>query len=107
MKDSENVREEYTSRETKLYHEAEELRKAGPVKEAEEKYWKSIKEGESSEEWQKHGPAPAMYRELAKLYYHTGLDKKALEVLNRYIDLASEESITFKTLRERFAKNSQ
>lgn len=100
---SSNVRDEYASEEIKLYHEAEELRKAGHVKEAEEKYWQSIKVGEKTEMWQKHDPAPAMYRELAKLYYHTGLDEKALEVLDRYMDLATQKHTELETLRERFA----
>lgn len=99
-----NVREEYAGKEIELYHEAEELRKAGHVKEAEKKYWKSIIEGENSEEWKKHGPAPAMYRELAKLYYHTELDEKALGVLDRYMDLTDKNRTDFKTLRERFEK---
>ena len=100
--DSSNVREEPTSAEIELYNEAENLRKAGHVKEAEEKYWQSIKVGEKSEAWQKYGPAPAMYRELAKLYYHTELDEKALEVLDRYMELTGKNRTDFKTLRERF-----
>ena len=47
-----------------------------------------------------------MYRELAKLYYHTEKDEKALEVLDRYINFASKYNRDYsgvKKLRKRLA----
>lgn len=103
-----------------LYREAEALRKAGRLQEAEEKYIESINSGEAMEGWRKHGPAPAMYEALAKLYYNSGRDKQALEVLDRYLAFADKvdhvrpeiEALRqplkpeIETLRERMARGT-
>ncbi|MCG8514473.1 MAG: hypothetical protein MI740_10045 [Halanaerobiales bacterium] len=92
-----------------LYNEAESLRKANHANEAINRYWESIQAGEKDSNWIKFGPAPAMYRELAKLYYHTGQDKKALEVLDRYIELNGKygsKNTEMKMLRERMEKGN-
>ncbi len=64
------------------YKSTEQNRKAGLVKEAEEKYWESIERWNRS----KGKPAPAPFRELAKLYYHTGFTGKAIEVIDSYLN---------------------
>ena len=66
------------------YNTAEQNRKAGHVKEAEEKYWESITRWNRS----KGKPPPAPFRELAKLYYHTGYTEKAIDVIDSYLDPA-------------------
>lgn len=78
------------------YNSAEQNRKAGHVKKAEKHYWESIKR------WKKYegNPAPAPFRELAKLYYHTGFTEKAVEVL----DLYGVEDEKAELLKERFEK---
>lgn len=95
------------------YNSAEQNRKAGHVKKAEENYWESIKR------WNKYKgkPAPAPFRELAKLYYHTGFTENAVEVINSYLnpshwpeDLLQEdgtvEAEEMELLKERFEKEN-
>ena len=89
-----------------LYNEAEKLKKNSKYKKAINKYWDSIKTGEKSNDWKEYGPAPAMYRKLAKLYYHREKDKKAIQVLDRYIKLANkhnQNASKIKKLRKRLA----
>lgn len=62
------------------YNSAEKQRKEREVKKAEKNYWESIKRWKRS----KYEAAPAPFRELAKLYYHTGFTEKAIEVLDSY-----------------------
>jgi len=90
-----------------LYYEAEALRKAGHLDEAEKKYLGSIRAGEADRCWRETGAAPAMYEALAKLYYHTNRDEKALKVLDRYLafqENIGRSSIEMKMLRERMSK---
>lgn len=85
-----------------LFYEAKSLIKEGYVEKAINKFWESIYAGEKSEDWIKYGPAPAMYRELAKIYYHTNQDKKALEVIDRYNKFGGTHSEMI-VLREKIA----
>lgn len=87
-----------------LHNKAEDLRKNKKAAKAINSYWQSIKEGEKSKDWKEYGPAPAMYRELAKVYYHTGNDKKAVDVLDRYLKLKKKAGYSdskIKKLRNR------
>jgi len=87
-----------------LHNKAEDLRKNKKATKAINSYWQSIKEGEKSKDWKEYGPAPAMYRELAKVYYHTGNDKKAVDVLDRYLKLKKKSGYSdskIKKLRNR------
>lgn len=67
--------------EEAYYHRAKLLRQLGRVKKAEEEYWRAIENDKRKNSF----PSPAEIRELAKLYYHTGYQDKAVEVMDEYI----------------------
>lgn len=73
---------------TRLYGEAEALRKAGRIHEAELKYLESIEEEEKEgprAPWRQTGPAPSKYEALAKMYYYTNRDDLALRIMDKYL----------------------
>lgn len=88
--------DEISKKALQYYNSAEQNRKAGNVKEAEKNYWESIKRWKKA----KQGSAPAPFRKLAKLYYHTGFTEKSIEVLDSYPRIDNE----LESLKERFKK---
>ncbi|WP_408956191.1 HIRAN domain-containing protein [Natroniella sp. ANB-PHB2] len=85
---------------TQMYKKAEELRKNGEVEKAEEKYLKAIETDEFADQRKGYDPDSRFYEQLSKMYYHTNRDQKAIETLNRFLDIKEDEYI--KKLRERF-----
>lgn len=97
---------------SRLYNEAEALRKAGRVHEAELKYLDSIKEEEKESpkaSWRQTGPAPTRYEALAKMYYNTNRDELALQVMDKYLSYCKDcgkEDLRMKKLRASMADSS-
>lgn len=97
---------------SRLYNEAEALRKAGRVHEAELKYLDSIKEEEGEgpkAPWRQTGPAPTRYESLAKLYYNTNRDELALQVMDKYLAYCQDcgkDDLRMKKLRASMADAS-
>jgi hypothetical protein len=97
---------------TRLYGEAETLRKAGRVREAELKYLESIeaeeKEGPKAP-WRQTGPAPSKYEALAKMYYYTDRDDLALGIMDKYLSYCEDcgkDDVQMKRQRESMANGS-
>jgi hypothetical protein len=97
---------------TRLFGEAEALRKAGRVREAELKYLESIEEEEKEgpkAPWRQTGPAPSKYEALAKLYYYTNRDDLALGIMDKYLSYCEDcgkDDVQMKRLRESMANGS-
>lgn len=97
---------------SRLYNEAEALRKAGRVHEAELKYLDSIKEEEKESpkaSWRQTGPAPTRYEALAKMYYNTNRDGLALQVMDKYLSYCKDcgkEDLRMNKLRASMADGS-
>ncbi len=97
---------------SRLYNEAEVLRKAGRVHEAELKYLDSIKEEEKEgpkASWRQTGPAPTRYESLAKMYYNTNRDELALEIMDKYLSYCNDcgkDDLRMKKLRASMADSS-
>lgn len=97
---------------SRLYNEAEALRKAGRIHEAELKYLDSIKEEEKEgpkASWRQTGPAPTRYESLAKMYYNTNRDDLALQVMDKYLAYCQDcgkDDLRMKKLRASMADSS-
>lgn len=95
-----------------FYKQGEKARKNREVQTA----YKYLKK--SCDEWIKYSkstnlsPAPAPFRKLAKLYYHTNKDQKAIECINKYLKHSKgtksgnliEKRTEMKNLRDRLKK---
>ncbi|MBM7624750.1 tetratricopeptide repeat protein [Sporohalobacter salinus] len=78
---------------SEMYKKAEKLRKRGKIEKAEDKYLEAIETDEFCNKSPDYEPNSRMYEQLAKLYYHTERDNKAIEVLDRYLKIKKDDKI--------------